>query len=503
MGGDGAGEEARDAPASFEPAAFAYEFQRFVTGFNRLVPPRTSPLRDLIVEHLGADPARLPVLSQGLDSAEHPNLQLAMNELVSGHGWRAVGLSLGLRQFGAFSLGALMTDRMAEWGMPPPRPVPVEYVSVPIGPDEALDCVQLALFVGTWRGVPLVVLVMAGDERSHFQVQLTVEVLALEREAGRDLLSELARRRAALNVYRGQTLSFGFTQHGGFRLQFLRLPGVDRAQLILPDADLAAIEAHTLGIARRADALRAARRHLKRGLLLYGPPGTGKTWSIAYLRSRMADRTTVVLNGGPGLHQTLGQAVALARDLQPAMVVLEDVDLIAHERTHGDWDTNPLLFQLLNEMDGLAEDADVVFVLTTNRLELLEPALAMRPGRIDQAVEIRLPDADCRRRLFELYLRDVPPPADGIELEPLVAATEGASAAFVKELVRRSVLLAALEADAGPEVDAGDDDGRPELGAPAAAAPTVEARHLSDALAALAHSQAPVLRTLLGAAPTE
>jgi ATP-dependent 26S proteasome regulatory subunit len=279
-------------------------------------------------------------------------------------------------------------------------------------------------------------------------------------------------------VYRGQTLSFGFTQHGGFRLQFVRLPGVDRAQLILPDADLAAIEAHTLGIARRADALRAARRHLKRGLLLYGPPGTGKTWSIAYLRSRMSDRTTVVLNGGSGLHQTLGQAVALARDLQPAMVVLEDVDLIAHERTHGDWDTNPLLFQLLNEMDGLAEDADVVFVLTTNRLELLEPALAMRPGRIDQAVEIRLPDADCRRRLFELYLRGVP--GDDIDTQPLVAATEGVSAAFIRELVRRAVLRAALTIT----------DGR---------APLVTSGHLSDALAELRESGAPLLRALLGA----
>ena len=47
---------------------------------------------------------------------------------------------------------------------------------------------------------------------------------------------------------------------------------------------------------------------------------------------------------------------------------------------------HPLPFQLLNEMDGLAEDADVVFVLTTNRADLLEPALAARPGRVDQAV---------------------------------------------------------------------------------------------------------------------
>jgi cell division protease FtsH len=464
----------------FEPATFARDFQQFVAGINRLVPPRPSPVRDLLAEHLGCDPGELPVLSEPLESAEHPNLQLALDELTSGSGWHVVGLSLGLRQFGAFSLGALAADRMADWGHPSPRPMPVEYISVPVGPDETLDCAQLALFLGTWHGVRTALMVMAGDERSHLREQLTVEVLAPDRDIAGELLAELRRRRQALNVYRGKTLSFGFTQHGNFRLEFLRIPHVDRSQVVLPDADLDAIEAHTVGIADQVDALRAAGRHIKRGLLLYGPPGTGKTWSVAYLRSRMPDRTTIVLNGDPGMERTLGQAVAVARSLQPAMVVLEDVDLIAHERSRPGWETNPLLFQLLNEMDGLGEDADVVFVLTTNRLELLEPALATRPGRIDQAVEITLPDAECRRRLFELYMRGIPGLDPVIDLAPLVAATGGVSAAFVKELVRRAVMLAAGEASDGEAL-------------------TVGARHLSNALAALDASRAPVLRTLLGA----
>ena len=75
------------------------------------------------------------------------------------------------------------------------------------------------------------------------------------------------------------------------------------------------------------------------------------------------------------------------------MIVIEDVDLIAEDRGMHPGQ-HPLLFQLLNEMDGLAEDADVVFLLTTNRADLLEPALAARPGRVDQAVALELPDAD-------------------------------------------------------------------------------------------------------------
>jgi hypothetical protein len=463
----------------FEPAAFARDFQRFVAGINRLVPPRSSPVRELITHHLG-QPDDMPVLSESLESAEHPNLQLALDDLVTGEGWRIVGLSLGLRQYGAFSLGALATDRMSEWGLPSPRPMPVEYVNLPVSPDDELACAQLALYLGTWGDVPVVLMVMAGDERSHFESRLTVEVLAPRRDVAADILADLRDRRHAHNVYRGKTLTFRHTPHGTFRLDFLRVPTIDRSQVVLPDADLAAIEEHTLAFADRAGALRASGRHLKRGLLLYGPPGTGKTWSVMYLRSRMPERTTVVINGGPGI-DALGQAVALARSLQPSMVVLEDVDLIAHERTMPGHGTNPLLFQLLNEMDGLAEDADVIFVLTTNRLELLEPALAMRPGRIDQAVEVKLPDAGCRHRLFELYLRDLAGLAD-IDLAPLVAATDGVSAAFVKELVRRAVLLAAADTGNG------------------SAAPPVDAGHLSGAMAALDASQSPVLRTLLGAA---
>jgi ATP-dependent 26S proteasome regulatory subunit len=124
-----------------------------------------------------------------------------------------------------------------------------------------------------------------------------------------------------------------------------------------------------------------------------------------YLAAQMPGRTTVLLTGQS--LGTVGASIDLATALQPSMVVLEDVDLVAMDRTHEP--TNAILFELLNGMDGLDEDHDVIFLLTTNRADLLEPALASRPGRIDQAVELPLPDADGRRRLLELY-------GEGLEL---------------------------------------------------------------------------------------
>ena len=103
----------------------------------------------------------------------------------------------------------------------------------------------------------------------------------------------------------------------------------------------------------------------------------------------------MLLLSGRALH-LVGAVVGLARDLQPGVVVLEDVDLVAEDRGFGPG-ANPVLFELLDAMDGSAADADLLFLLTTNRADLLEPAPAARPGRVDQAVELTLPDRDARR----------------------------------------------------------------------------------------------------------
>jgi SpoVK/Ycf46/Vps4 family AAA+-type ATPase len=149
--------------------------------------------------------------------------------------------------------------------------------------------------------------------------------------------------------------------------------------------------------------------------------------------------STVLMLSGQALH-AIAMVAQMARDLQPAVLVLEDVDLVAEDR--GFDRHNPVLFALLDAMDGAAADADLLFLLTTNRADLLEPALAARPGRVDVAVEISLPDAEARRRLFELYTRGVPLTLDESEVDVVVARTEGVTASFVKELVRRSVLEA-------------------------------------------------------------
>ena len=83
--------------------------------------------------------------------------------------------------------------------------------------------------------------------------------------------------------------------------------------------------------------------------------------------------------------------------------------------------------------------------MTTNRADLLEPALAARPGRVDQAVEFPLPDARRAGAPDRLFCEGLD--VDGLDVDALVEQTEDASPAFLRELVRKAALHAAIGDD--------------------------------------------------------
>jgi ATP-dependent 26S proteasome regulatory subunit len=268
-------------------------------------------------------------------------------------------------------------------------------------------------------------------------------------------------------------------------ISFLPRPGVDRSQIVLPGGLLEEIERQVVGIRRHSGRLLASGQHLRRGVLLHGAPGTGKTHTVSYLLSKLPDVTVIALSGRAlGL---IAQACSVARTLQPAVIVVEDVDLIAEERTMGRPGEHPLLFQLLNEMEGLHSGDDVTFLLTSNRAELLEPALAARPGRVDLAAELPLPDAAARRQLIGLYQGNLV--LEISSLDGVIKRTDGVTAPFLKELLRRAALLAAESDERRDAFDAADDTPI-----------RVTDEHLTAALDELLDSRSKLTRVLLGAA---
>jgi hypothetical protein len=417
-------------------------------------------LATILTDHLEVPADRLPVAEQQWPSYEHVNIQAALDAWLAepGREHTIIGIA-GYRHRGSHGLADLLglLPEEARYG---PRPGNVSRTSLPAGPDgETVECLRVAIILVRDADGRSAIL-FRGPDQEDGRDHTSVEVIASREGVGAQIAARLGELAVEHNVYRGQVVSFGhsmFGRHGSI-LRFHHREPLAAGELILPPATFEDLRRQVVGVALHRDRLRSAGQHLKRGLLLYGPPGVGKTHTVRYLVGELTDTTIVQLTGDT--LSAIKQACSVARTLQPAMIVVEDVDLIAQQRDMYEGGA-PLLFMLLNEMDGLDEDADVVFLLTTNRADLLEDALASRPGRVDQAVHIDLPDRQARRRLVELYRRTLE--LDESRLDSVLDRTEGVTASFLKELLRRAAVVAAdrdsaADAPNGVHVSADDLD---------------------------------------------
>jgi hypothetical protein len=448
-----------------------------------------APVTGVLREHLGPEAAGFPVVSGSWQGYDLVNVQAGLDGWLAG--WRREHELVGLTGFQheSFGLADLLqpgADRM--WlGVGS-----VAMAALPAGPaGQTLACVKCGLYLAC-DGDTRFALLLRGPGDSGRDGDTTLEVACADQAAAQRVVDEVRRQAIARNVFRGHVISFGDGMFGDGRgsggLRFHDRPQLGRDTVVLPPAVIEGIERQVLGVARHAGRLLASGQHLKRGVLLHGAPGTGKTHTVRYLIGQLAGVTVVILSGYA--LAWIGEACSVARLLAPSVVVIEDVDLIAEERGPG-MGQHPLLFQLLNEMDGLNEDVDVTFLLTTNRPDLLEAALATRPGRVDHAAELPLPDAGARRRLIDHYRGTL-----GLDLsdpDDVIKRTDGVTAAFIKELLRRAAVLAAEAepAAAGPAEPAADGD---RAGPPLRLTDT----HLGEALDQLLDVRSRLTRTLLG-----
>lgn len=434
-------------------------------------------VRAMACEHLGV---------QDGDLDELPNVAAKFVQ------WRQISVHAALASFldeqpeaglygVAVPLRSFVTPNMAELLITPNlRLGPVDYVTLPNGADTTMACLNSGFITGHWDGHPFVAWVHVFREDANERARwFAVEVKCGSNDAATAFLAEIRERMVVLDPYKGNSLRLEIDRAGDIiNIHFEPRPIVTRDQVILRDGALESAEEHAVGVGQSAARLRAAGQHLKRGLLLYGPPGTGKTHTIRYLTSQMPEATLFILTGGEmGKIKVISEVLA---DFAPAVVVFDDVDLIAEDRDSAG-NAGSTLFNLLDAMDGVAEDVDVLFICTTNRVETLEGAIASRPGRIDQAVEVGVPNADCRNQLLRLYSK-------GLTLEvkdpfSVVDRTKGVTASFIKELMRRAALISLEESG-----DLVDDD-RPVM---------VNDAHLSGALDILLDPSQPLTKSLLG-----
>src|SRR6476661_6667071 len=349
--------------------SFAQLVQLAQSGQHRT--PAGPQLLSTLTKHLGAPAGSVSVVVEEIPPHRFVDADIQMAELArEDPKSRLVGIGGGDQRH-HHSLSDMLQQAQVFPQFPLSQP---DYANLAVGPDEQRQAVALGLWLFSHGGHPIVVLQRDANPRYGRQTA-SLEVLAGATDTAASFLAEFRRRMQRHSILKGQVISLVMGEYGpsAAGVTFHARPDLAASEVILPDGLLQKVSDHALGIAEHRDTLNQYGQHLKRGILLYGRPGTGKTHTVRYLLSQSAGITAVLLSGGSLAR--ISEAAAMARALQPSIVVLEDCDLIAEDRSFGHG-PQPLLFEVLDAMDGLDHDADVAFVLTTNRVDMLERALA-------------------------------------------------------------------------------------------------------------------------------
>ncbi len=187
-----------------------------------------------------------------------------------------------------------------------------------------------------------------------------------------------------------------------------------------------------------------------KGVLLYGPPGCGKTL-LAKAVAAESKATFIRLVASELAQKFIGEGARIVREVfrlarrkAPSIVLIDEIDAIAAKRldvgTSGEREIHRTLTQLLAELDGFDPLDNVKVIATTNRIDILDPAI-LRPGRFDKVIEIPLPDLRGRYEIFKIHTRRMPL-AEDVDLVELARRTEGATGADIKAICTEAGLRA-------------------------------------------------------------
>jgi cell division protease FtsH len=239
-----------------------------------------------------------------------------------------------------------------------------------------------------------------------------------------------------------------------------RAKPVGKDQPAVTFADVAGLDEAVEELAEIKDFLAAPERfdglgaRIPKGVLLYGPPGTGKTL-LAKAVAGEAGVPFFSISGSDFVEMFVGVGASRVRDLfakakaaAPAIVFVDEIDAVGRHRGAGVGgghdEREQTLNQLLVEMDGFDPKTGVILLASTNRPDILDPAL-LRPGRFDRQIVVDRPDLEGRRAILAVHAREKPL-ADGVDLEVVARRTPGFTGADLANLVNEAALLAGRRA---------------------------------------------------------
>ena len=190
---------------------------------------------------------------------------------------------------------------------------------------------------------------------------------------------------------------------------------------------------------------------IPRGVLLYGPPGTGKTL-LAKAVAGEAKAPFFSISGSEFMELYVGVGASRVRELferakknAPAIIFVNEIDAVGRHRGSGIGGGNDereqTLNQLLVEMDGFDERANIILIAATNRPDILDPAL-LRPGRFDRQIAVEAPDLKGREAILKVHAQGKPLTAQ-VDLRQIAKRTPGFTGADLANVLNEAALLTA------------------------------------------------------------
>ena len=198
------------------------------------------------------------------------------------------------------------------------------------------------------------------------------------------------------------------------------------------------------------------------GVLLYGPPGCGKTL-LAKAVANESGANFISVKGPELLSMYVGESERHVRDVfrrakqvAPAIIFFDEIDALVPRRGYGsdNQTTERVVSQLLGEISGLEDLHDVVVIASTNRPDIIDPAL-MRPGRFDRQVLVPTPDEKGRLEVLKVHTKGMPLAKD-VDIVKLARETEGFSGADLEALAREAGMHAMRKDTEAKEVTGRD-----------------------------------------------
>jgi cell division protease FtsH len=279
-------------------------------------------------------------------------------------------------------------------------------------------------------------------EKEGVRLVITIIILgpgSVQIEAGeghhelvKKLVQDIADFSKEHNFYRAKKISFGG------EISFLNAGQMGWDSVVLDPAMKKEIRLNTIGFLKNC--ARSAKYGVppKRGIILAGEPGTGKTMICKALISE-ADEITCITTSAYGIlrEEYISDLFAIAQDLSPSIIFIEDLDFIGQER-YDSYRGSPPFIALLAEMDGIAEKTAIVTVATSNCFERLDKALSERPSRFDRVFRITRPNSGQRAELVKHISEKIPLSIDVREY--IVKVTNGFTPAQLQEVLHGMVM---------------------------------------------------------------